>query len=172
MSVESFFGANHSLVKFLARGVVHSFLNGIMRNGPYNVSNPHETYLFSSILPSTMSVNASHTSLTPCSGVIINLFMAGSVIGSSPLSLIDMKKDNTRPLEPITMSYQWKPCPHATRIVITSKKKNSYEACSDAPYKLTGLDTFSVERATTPLNFIINCASITFIAPIAFILIH
>ena len=55
------------------------------------------------ISPPTISLKECQTKLTPCSKEIIKRVILSSVMGRTPLSLIDKKNGITEPREPITL---------------------------------------------------------------------
>ena len=103
----------------------------------------------------------------------MNLVMRASVIGNSPLSLIDIKNGMTEPRDPITFPYLTTayrvPCSPPYEFEATN---NLSEANFVAPYKFIGDDALSVESATTRFTLQSTAASITFIAPLILVFTH
>ena len=95
------------------------------------------------------------------------------VTGRTPLSLLDIKKGITEPLDPITLPYLTTlNLTFLDPLILLAATNNLSEASFVAPYKLIGAHALSVESATTSLTPQVSAASITFSAPLIFVLMH
>src|SRR5690554_1616174 len=97
------FSANHLLMQLFTWAYAYYLLLRLRSNHTSQIGHFHGWDFLHIISPPTMSSKACHTNSTPSSRLIMKRVMRGSVMGSTPLSLMDMKKGITEPREPMTL---------------------------------------------------------------------